>query len=277
MKTLITALLFTTVVTPAYAIKILNIKGDRVLVDLEGEEVSVGDKIGARSSEGKARAILEVKQIKEGKAVVAILKGKMQDDYSLSKIGKKSASASSGKGGSSFTSPGKSWGVTGGYAMNNMSSKISSTTVSVSGSSFNLSGFYQLPIPDLGEKVSLRVLGGYETFSAAGTDNGTDRTVDISYLGAQGTLRYSLYQNTRMNIWGGAGLGFLFAIAKSSKNFLDESKISTNQTISVSLGLDYNLNSKNFIPVQFDYAIFPDSSTSSARQMILRAGYGFNF
>ncbi|UOF01605.1 porin family protein [Bdellovibrio reynosensis] len=275
MKILIAALLVTSVVSPAFAIRALTIKNDRVLVDLEGESVNVGDKLGARSSDGKARAILEIKQIKEGRAVAAILKGKMQQEYTLSKVGARAGgSAGSSAGG---VAPGKSWGVIGGYAMNSMSSKISNTTISVSGSSFNLSGIYQMPLPDLGQKVSARILGGYETFQAAGSDSGTNRTVDISYLGVQGLLRYSFYQNPKLNVWAGGGLGFLFAIAKSSTNFLDESKISTNQTLIGSIGVDYNLNSRNFIPVQFDYAIYPDSSTSSARQMILRAGYGFNF
>ncbi|XGC79743.1 hypothetical protein ACES2L_10420 [Bdellovibrio bacteriovorus] len=275
MKILITALLLTTVVSPAYAIRALTIKNDRVLVDLEGESVNVGDKLGARSSDGKARAILEIKQIREGKAVAAILKGKMQQEYTLSKMGARSGGGSSAD--TSGSTPGKSWGVLGGYAMNSMSSKISNTTISVSGSSFSVNGLYQMPLPDLGQKISARILGGYETFQASGSDSGTDRTVDISYLGVQGLLRYSFYQQPKFNVWAGGGLGFLFAIAKSSKNFLDESKISTNQTLIGSIGVDYTLNNRNYIPVQFDYVIYPDSSTSSARQMILRAGYGFNF
>lgn len=276
MKTFITALLLTSVVCPAYAIRTLTIKNDRVLVDLEGESVSVGDKLGARSSDGKARAILEIKQIREGKAVAAILKGKMQQEYTLSKVGARSSGGSS-TAGSGSSAPGKSWGVMGGYAMNSMSSKISNTTISVSGSSFSVNGIYQMPLPDLGQKVSARILGGYETFQATGSDSGTDRTVDISYLGVQGLLRYTFYQQPKFSVWAGGGLGFLFAIAKSSKNFLDESKISTNQTLIGSIGVDYSLNSKNYIPVQFDYVIYPDSSTSTARQMIIRAGYGFNF
>ncbi|MFM6929056.1 MAG: hypothetical protein ACKOX6_11370, partial [Bdellovibrio sp.] len=66
------------------------------------------------------------------------------------------------------------------------------------------------------------------------------------------------------------------AMSKSS-NILDTGKITTNQTVIGSLGLDYHLGRKNYIPVQFDYAFFPDNNTSSATQMSIRAGYGWSF
>lgn len=276
MKTLATSLIITFFILPAYAVKPISVKNDRVLLDLEGEKLEAGDKLGARDTEGKARALLEIKQVKQGKAVAAIVKGKMQLEYSIQKI------TPSGKPGSA-KAEGKSksaWGFTAGYAMTNMTIKpTSNSSITLSGSSFNASGFYQMPLEG---RVSARILGGYETLQAKGTSasatctGSTDCSVDISYLGVEALVRYSFVKNKTLEAWVGAGLGFLFAMNKSS-NVLDTAKITTNQTIVGTLGLDYNLSRDNFIPIQLDYAIFPDNNTSSANQIILRAGYGFNF
>ncbi|UXR63098.1 hypothetical protein EZJ49_08415 [Bdellovibrio bacteriovorus] len=280
MRFLIATLLISSLVSPAWALKTVVVKNDRALLDLEGEDLQVGDKVGARDADGKARALLEIKQIKNGKAVAAVLKGKMSQEYSVSKIGGTKTSAGAAKASSPKSPRSKSaWGVTAGYAMNSMTVKPSAnSSVSLSGSSINASGFYQM---NLDGNISARFLGGYETLVAKGTSSnvtcsGTECSVDISYLGVEALVRYSYLRNTKFDAWVGGGLGFLFAIGKSS-NVLNTSKISTNQTFVGSLGLDYHLNKKNFIPVQLDYAMYPDNNTSAANQIILRAGWGINF
>ncbi|MFV8258122.1 hypothetical protein ACNQKP_09955 [Bdellovibrio bacteriovorus] len=280
MRFLIATLLISSLVSPAWALKAVVVKGDRALIDMEGEDLQVGDKLGARNAEGKARALLEVKQIKNGKAVAAVIKGQMTADLTVAKIGGTKAAptakaAAPEKAGKSKSS----WGVTAGYAMNNMTVKpSSSSSVALSGSSINASAFYQMPLDG---NISARILGGYETLSAKGSSStvscsGSDCTVDISYLGVEALVRYSYLRSAKFDAWVGGGLGFLFAIGKSS-NVLDTSKISTNQTIVGSLGLDYHLDRKSFIPVQLDYAMFPDNNTSSANQIIIRAGWGWQF
>lgn len=274
MKKLISTLLFICISSPAYAIKPLTIKGDRALIDLEGESVEVGDKLVARNTENKARALLEVKQVKGGKAVVAVLKGRMENDFTLQKYTPKSGGSKSARSTLSKSKSGSAWGVTGGYAMNSMTVKPAGASFSLSGSSFNLSGFYQT---HLDGNISVRLLGGYETLKVTGTSNtGSASHLDVSYLGMEALVRYSFVKSSNIEFWGGAGLGFLFAISKSS-NVVDTGKITTNQTIVGSIGLDYRLSGTNFIPVQLDYALYPDNNTSSANQIILRAGYGFDF
>ncbi|WP_413942967.1 hypothetical protein [Bdellovibrio sp. HCB-162] len=281
MKILITTLLLTSLVSPAYAFKTLVVKNDRALIDLEGEDLKVGDKLGARSPDGKPRALLEIKQVKDGKAVALILKGRMQKDFNVERYTPGGSAAKSSTAPTKSVSKSKSaWGLTAGYAMNKMTVKPSgASSISLSGSSFNVSGFYQL---HLDGGFSARILGGYETLQASGSSaaascsGSSDCKVELSYLGLEALVRYSFIRSQSMDVWAGAGLGFLFAIGKSS-NVLDTSKVSTNQTIVGSLGLDYRLKGNNFIPVQLDYAMFPDNNTSSANQIILRAGYGFNF
>ncbi len=271
MKTIITLLAFISFSLPALALRPVAIKGNRTLVDLEGESLSAGDRLTARSNDGRTRALLEVKQVKNGRAVADVVKGRMSMDLNLVLAGGKAARSAGRSGG------GKSaWGFTAGMANNAMTVKLTSGSVSLAGSSFNVSGFYQ---PHIDGNFSARVLVGYETLQATGTSTvcaSSECKVNISYLGIETVVRYSFVRNQTMDVWAGAGLGFLFAIGKDS-NILDTSKISTNQTIVGSLGLDYKLSRTSFVPVQFDYAMFPDNAASSAKQMILRVGYGTSF
>lgn len=286
MRILFVVLLTVALSNPVWAIKAISMKGDRVLLDLEGEDIQVGDKIGARDNKGKARALLEIKQVKSGKAVAAILKGQVTEELSLAKLnaghsvgGSKKVNSRSSKRRIPLSKP--SWGLTAGYAMSTMNVKASPTdSVSMSGSSFNLSGYYQMPLDG---KFSTRLFGSYETLDVKGTAPasasgrcGTECKATISYLGLMALVRYSFLMERNYEAWAGAGLGFLFAMGKSS-NILDTGKISTNQTIIGSVGFDYRLDQKSYIPVQLDYAMFPDNSTSSANQIILRAGWGFQF
>nr|BFD66331.1 hypothetical protein HAGR004_13530 [Bdellovibrio sp. HAGR004] len=280
MRFLIAALLMTSLVSPAWALKTVVVKNDRALIDLEGEDLQIGDKVGARDSAGKARALLEIKQIKNGKAVAAILKGKMSQEYSLSKIGgtKSAASPTTTKASGAKPSHSKSaWGVTAGYAMNSIQAKPSATTsVSMSGSSFNLSGFYQT---EMSPNLNVRILGGYETLVAEGKaqtpmcNDSVDCKVDIGYLGIEAIGQYTFLRTSKLNAWAGAGLSFLFGINKTSNVF----KANTNQTIIAALGVDYKISQKYFIPLQLDYAYYPDNNVSAANQIILRAGWGINF
>ncbi|MDG0816057.1 hypothetical protein [Bdellovibrio svalbardensis] len=272
MKTLIAAMTFCLFSFHAQAAKITVVKNGKALIDLEGDSVAVGDQFMALNEQGKRKALLTVKQVKGNKAVATIDKGKPSEGFALE--------AYEGHAGGAHRSKDKAaGGLSVGYAMNNMTVKPANGSVSLTGTSFNLLGFYQM---QLDKNISVKFLGGYQTLVAKGTAdsaicNGTtDCSVDLSYLGVNALIRYSFHKSKTWDIWGGGGLGFLFAIGKSS-NVLDTSKVTTNQTIIGSLGADYSLSKDNFIPFQFDYAMFPNNSTSSANQMIFSAGYGWAF
>ena len=165
-----------------------------------------------------------------------------------------------------------------GMVNSSMTAKTTAGSVTMKGSSFDLLGYYQTY---LDKNINVRLFGGYQTLNVSGsgsvTCNGSSNcTADLSYLGLGALIRYSFYRTQTMEFSVGGGLGFLFAMNKSS-NILDTSKITTNQTVVGSLGLDYHLSRKNYIPVQLDYALFPDNNTSSATQLAIRAGYGWSF
>jgi hypothetical protein len=43
-----------------------------------------------------------------------------------------------------------------------------------------------------------------------------------------------------------------------------------------SAGMDISLNNKTYIPVSFEYGLFPSSATVKANIIFLRAGYAWN-
>lgn len=273
MKTLVATLILFFVSFQAQAIKVTAVKNGKALLDLEGESVKTNERYLAISEEGKKKGLLTIHQVKGNKAIAVIDKGSAQVGYVLEPYEARSAHHRSRDK--------ASWGLMGGYSMNSMDVKPTGGSVSLAGSSFELTGFYSMV---LDKNISAKFSGGYKTLVANGTassalcGNGTSTNCDvnISYLGIDALLRYTVWQNKTFDVWGGAGLGFLFALSKSS-NVLDTSKITTNQTIEVALGADYNLNAQNYIPFQFTYALFPNNSTSSANQMIFSVGYGWNF
>lgn len=275
MRILFTTLMSFFVSSTSYAISVINMKSDRVLIDLEGESLGVGDRLGARDTSGKARALLEIKQVKGNRAIAVVTRGRMDMGYAVSALNTGRSAGRAQSPSSSKRSGKNKWGVLAGYAMSNMNVKMPTTgsTASLSGSSFNFGGMYQM---HLDGNISVRIVGGLETLNVKGDTSTGSHKVDISYLGGEALVQYSFLRRQSMDVWAGAGLGFLFAMSKSS-DILDESKITTNQTIVGSLGVDYKLKGRAFIPIQFDYAIFPDNSSTSANQMILRVGYGMSF
>lgn len=279
MKLLITTLVILLSFSSAQAINILNIKNRKVLVDLQEEDIKVGDKFIARDESGKAKALLEITQVKNKKAIAFIVKGKVEKTFTLSKRDEAPATNSEQIADSnSMLKQNASWGAMVGLSSDSMTVKPSATSsANLTGSSFSLKGFYQREIDG---NVSARLAGGYHAFTASGSSSSVSCSgtcsVDIGYLGVEAIVSYTFAKYKSFDFWAGGGLGFLFAINKSS-NVLKTDKITTSQTIVVSLGSDWSLSPKTYIPIQFDYVLFPDNSTSSANQMVLKIGYGKRF
>lgn len=277
------------------AAEIVNIKGNKALLDISDlsnvPDLREGDKVFALNSEGKRKAILQIKQIKNQKAVAEILKGQVTSGMTLqstkstsnsSSPKKIAASQKKDKPSGSFKLKSNAYGVLGGLNSNTMSVKVSSETVKLAGSSFSLKGFYQ---QRLDSDISVRLGAGYDSLIASGTlasgncKGSTNCKINVSYLGLDALVKYSFLKPSAQNpweVWAGGGLGFLIALSKSS-TVLDQSKISTNQNILFGGGVDYHLNSQSFIPVEVLYGLFPTNSTTSASQLILKVGYGLSF
>lgn len=262
------------------AAEVLNVKGGKALLDISDlSSLNANDKVFAINSEGKKKALLEIKQIKGNKAVAEIKKGQAEVGMKLS-LPANSKNITKNESKENIKSKHRNaYGGLAGYNMNSMKVKISAAdSVSLSGSSFSAKGFFQ---QHLDGPISVRLGAGYETLSGTGTlasgncGGSTDCNTSISYLGLDAVVRYTLDKG-RYNPWLGGGLGFLIALSKSS-NALDQSKILTNQTLLAATGIDYSLSPTKFIPIELVYAIFPSNSTVSVSQFILRFGYATTY
>lgn len=174
------------------------------------------------------------------------------------------------------------WGLMGSYMMSSMNAKFSyggvNQTAAMSGSSIGTLGYYDYT---LNKNLQVRGIGGLEAFEAKQTkeaavcDKGLskDCNVKINYLSLYAMGKYNLTKS-RNKFWIGGGLGYLLAMGKSS-SVLDTSLITSNQVLTLGLGLDIGVGAKNTIPVSLDYSLFPSSATVSASIISLKVGFGF--
>lgn len=246
-----------------------NVKGEKVLMLLEPPLPAVGDLFVVQDAEGAEKAQIQIRQIKDKRAVAYVIKGTLSPQSlggtQITPLILPKAPLFSAKG------------YYLGYSQNQMNIGLtSSTSLGLSGSSYNLGAFFESPL-----SPSLQVLArvGYEGLKAQGALTssacGGDCKVDIGYLSADAVLKYSLSETTR-TWWFGAGLGFLYPLMKSS-NILDTSKITFNERILLGGGLNWFFKPQNYIPFQVEYSLQPSTKVVSTRQILVRLGYGVSF
>lgn len=277
------------------AAQVTQVKGNRVLLDLSGgmEGTVAGDELIAVDGNGKRKALLKVRQVKNNKATADITKGKADIGYTLTPrpqavSRKESEEDSQDEGRSRRKSNGTTYGILGGYnqmqlaASFDVGSPSRTATTNMTGSNFGITGFYDFPLTS---SLQIRAMGGLEQIGGSGSTtypdcgNGTSETCSFSatYLSFYGQGKWNFY-NEKTKAWVGLGFGYYMAMAKAS-NVLSESGLATNQVIDLGVGVDIPVGrrNKNFIPISFDYGMFPTSPTvSKANIMFLRAGYGWN-
>lgn len=291
MKKLITcfACLFASLSLDAATVK--QVKANKVLIELEGENAEVNQEFYLIDSQsGKKKALVVIKQIKGAKAIAEVLKGKAEAEQGLlPKLAKSTSNTEDNNDSERKTShkgfqrnPSKSWGLIGSYLMASMSAKYVVTdvagTTSMTGNQFALGGFYNHPLDN---NLMITTLAHYESFSVSGSASGAlcdsntnpSCSVNINYLSLYGFLKYYI-SNNQMRPWVGAGGGLLLSMSSSSNVIKPPSM---NQVISFTGGIDWQLSRKNFIPVSFEYSLYPPTSTVNANIMAIRGGYAWNF
>lgn len=280
------------------AATIAAIKGTKAIVNLDGDQLKVGDSLYAiNPSSGKKTGLVKVLQIKNDKAMVEIVKGKALKGGSLQAKSASGSTASNSTSGSASSSSRRnqeptpdytrafesskgnksfgyhkslvnSYGALGGLQINNMT--IDNTKLT--GTGMNLGGFYEYAFSD---SLAVQGLGSFDQFNVENAN--TKQNVKIGYLSLYGLGKWYLLQ-TQYRAWVGGGFGFLYAMSKSQANALKLDSISSNQVFTVNFGLDYQLNRNHYIPVSFSYVIFPDSdkSVSGINSMQFKIGWGWN-
>lgn len=274
-----------------FAARVLQSKNGKVMIDLEGATVAINQNAVLVNAQNKRVAIVQVNQVKNGKAIATITKGQSQGNETVNFIAARSAEGPTTKeSGSSqvYRTNSKKVSVVVSLISNTMTTKQadgSSPTpnvedVAMKGSTFGVTGVLDWPVLS---SVVLRGTFGYEPFKATGTalytscDNLTskDCTADITYLSAGGYVRYD-FTKTRTQFWGALGGTLKFPLAKST-TALKQDDIKMTMTYGAALGLDFFLSNKAFIPVSVEQQFFLKSDTVSASIFLMRIGYGQAF
>jgi hypothetical protein len=280
------------------AASVSQVKGDKLLIQLDGMQVSPGSEMYVLNESGKKIGLVQVKQVKGDKALAEITKGKAVAGAPMQlKVAGASSSAASKPSHSAETSSSKSGGFGGGkgknvggilagYSMDNMSLTVQYNSgakedASLKDSAYSLKAFYDYPVSPA---FTVRLASGLEMFSAKGTTaakicdsgNSTSCEVSFNYLAFEGNAHYNITDGS-LKFW--VGLGYSFLVAASKKNNIPNlsSDSSTNQMILISTGADWWTSKTAFIPIAIEYGTFPGSSNVKADGIFLRGGYGFTF
>jgi hypothetical protein len=289
--TLLGLLLLLNSETSAQTIKL--VKGRKVLIELQGSAAEINQEFFSVDASGKKKSLLKIVQVKNGKAVANILKGKPLAGQNLQPRGGSKSSAAtsesspSSEKGASSSGPAprskiESWGILGSYGLNKMTATKTSNAInyvaSMTGAGFGILGFYDYP---MSENFVLRGMTGVEQFvvngdvTAAVCNSSLACEVNIMYLSFYGAAKYHLTTG-KMRFWMAGGIGYLFAASKSS-NILKTDGLSS-YAIVPSIGLDMTVGKTGFVPIAIDYAIYPDTGTVTGTSTTsIRIGWGFFF
>jgi hypothetical protein len=280
----------------AFAVSIQQSKGNRILLSLDGDKLSVGQTITLKDADDKTVATAVVTQVKGGKAIATIKSGKVDGSETVSLGESSDDGAEENISPDSFTKKTKSvyrlnsTKVSGllTIGINQMNTKQSdgqtptpnTEDVALKGNSFGLTGAIDYPFNNW---LILRGTLGYEPLVAKGTSTllacnnltSTDCNANINYLSAGGYARFNLTKS-RFQAWVAAGGTGKFPISKTT-TALRSDDIKMTMTFALGGGFDYYLSNKTFIPASLEYQLFQSSETVSANIILIRAGYGWAF
>lgn len=264
------------------AASVAKVKGKKVLINLDGTSLQKGDSFYGVDKGGSKKAILKVTAIKKNQAIAQVIKGKAEAGQTLVAYKGAATVAQDAALPEVVKSPFSQKGVLVSYLINKMSAKFTinsvEKTTDMSGNGFGVLGYYD---HKMNPALQLRGAAGIEQFQVAESrqtmdcDKGKSTTCNaiINYLSMYGLAKYNV-ANGPTKFWLGGGGGYLFAISKAS-TVLDSSQITGNYVINASAGLDVNMTRGQYLPIIFEYSIFPSSSTVSASYIALRVGWGW--
>lgn len=275
---------------PTQAARIIQSKGKRILIQLDGEFAFVNQQVNLLNSKNKRVALATITQIRGGRAIATLVNGQIEGDEALEFIEDTSGLAGpvTPPGQKVFRVNSNKFSVMLMLANNTMTTKQTdgsnptpnTETVSMKGTTFGLTAAYDYP---LSTQFVVRLTGGFEPYSAKGTAQflscdaltSTNCTADINYLSGGGYLRFDFSRNP-VTPWAALGATFKYPISKSTTALL-ANDIKTTTTFGLAAGADWFTTGANFVPFSIEYQLFQNSDTVTANIMMLRAGYGWAF
>ncbi len=278
----------------AYAVSILQVKNNRVLLSMDGEKLEVGQSVTLNDTDGKEVAKAIITQAKGEKAIATIKSGKADGSETVvvgnggtsTPVAEEEISPDSyAKKSKNPRLNGKKLAVVLTASINNMSTKQSDLALNIedvklAGTGIGIAATMDYP---LNTWLILRGTLGYEPFVASGSGNflicdsktSRDCTVNINYLSAGGFARVNLTKS-KFQLWAGAGGSAKFPISKSSTALVD-SDIKLTITFAAAGGADWFISNSSFVPLNLEFQMFQPSDTVTANQILLRGGYGWVF
>lgn len=270
----------------AVAQTVTSVKGTRALLDLGGESWGPGDRVFAVDSQGKKRSLLQIRQVKNGKAVSDVVKGVPATGMSLM-MGKKAGSTSASSS-STLTRKGLRSGAAYGYSialmMNTM--KISNYVWNSTSHSFDMVGtnfgagmFYDYPLTSswfARGNGTLEMFDVTKKYSSSVCKSGTTANCSASFMqaGFYGTFNY-VFTPSPYRFWAGGGGGAVIYLNKES-TVLNTSKFFFNTVIMGAAGIDIFSGRNTFFPITFEYQMIPDKE-AGVTSMVIRGGWGKTF
>lgn len=282
MKSSAFAFIFTLLTVLAHkveAYKILEIRNNKILVDLEGEVLERGDYlVTLPSAEFQGRAIAI--QIRPGQAVAKLQDGNFTVGERVNRV----------LGDPSFKEEAIKVSLQLKYLDNAISVKQkdgtfptpNEETVSMSGSSIGYFGVVDWPTDWFLLRGSLGLepveVKGTAKYNSCSGKTSTACNANINYIAASAAIRYDYYRNNRLVLWAAAGSGIKFPMNKDSTS-LNKGAIGIANSLLVATGGDYLIMKNYFIPLGFEYhySLNYSPKVPVISQFALHAGIGMEF
>lgn len=282
MKTSALILFFsflTVFATQAQAYKVLEIRNNKILVDLEGQVLERGDYLVTQpEAEFQGRAIVII--TRRGQAIGKLQEGNFTLGEQVNRI----------IGEPSFKEEAIKISLQVKFLNNGISVKQrdatfptpNSETVAMTGSSMGAFAVIDWPT----EMFLLRGSLGYEPVEVKGTakfnsclsKTSKNCTVDINYIAASAAIRFDYYRKSRLVTWVAVGSGIKFPLNKNSTS-LNKGAIGIANSVLLATGADYLITKKYFVPVgvEYHYSLNYSEKVPVISQLAVHAGIGIEF
>lgn len=267
--------------------RITKVKGRKVYIKLEGENIRKGDRFSVIDpNSGRKKGLVKVRKVKGSKAYgIMSKKSKAKVGWTLKqksrkrRRSKRTSEVAMGGSTTSTQTYEAAFGLMGGFAMNTMDVDLTSTTTSMSGNGFSAKAFVDYQIFP---QVWFRGLVGYESFQASSDDkicgeNPSTELCEVSlgYLTADLWGRYMFLMDA-FRPWVGGGFSLLFPMSKET-TAVDESSVTNTSMMLFGAGFDWVVSPRVSIPFQVEYGLFPSSEDVGASSIAVRFGIGLGF
>ena len=292
-------IIFVLLFTPQiHAAKVAKIKGKRIFVLLKSpNEARPGDIFLVLNKNGKRQGTVQILKVKGKKAMARLKSGKAKKGLRMkfSKKGKIKAvkkraprrmeepMPSLDKFAKFNTNLKSFYGVMAGYSLDSMTAAIDqgggvTQDATMEGNGFSGRIFFDYP---LWESIGFRGMLGIENFTGesedkiCGASNDEICDIEISYISLDLWGRWLLMSGS-FRPWLGVGFNLLFPSSKLS-TAIEEDSITSTSVIAPGIGVDWYIKRNMYIPIQFEYGLFPSSESVSASYIAARLGVAFMY